>query len=114
MLAENRQVRQEPDHRRRWFEQDGLELIVWLDGQDGVEGFQLCRAGHALTWRRAAGFAYSRVDEGDETPLKNLTPILVPNGAVPWAELTDVFRTSSATLDSPLRELILARLSARN
>ena len=114
MLAENHRVRQDSNHRRRWFEQDGLELIVWQDGQAGVEGFQLCRDGHALTWRREGGFAYARVDEGDETPLKNLTPILVPNGAVPWAEMTEEFRTCSATLESPLRELILARLSARS
>ena len=56
MLRENRNVRQEPGHRRRWFEDDGLELIVWLDGADEVEGFQLCRAGRALTWRRDVGF----------------------------------------------------------
>ena len=114
MLTENRHVRQEPGHRRRWFEDDGLELIVWLDAQDGVEGFQLCHSGQALTWRRGQGFTHARVDEGDETPLKNLAPVLVPNGAVPWAGVTEKFRACSGTLEARLRGLILERLSARN
>ena len=114
MLTENRNVRQEPGHHRRWFEGDGLELIVWQDAHTAVDGFQLCRAGQALTWRRGAGFVHTRVDEGDETPLKNLTPVLVPDGPVPWAELTAQFRAASATLEAGLRELILARLAAKN
>ncbi len=113
MLTENRNVRQEPGHRRRWFEHDGLELIVWLDGGDQVEGFQLCRAGRALTWRRDAGFTHSRVDEGDETPLKNLTPVLVPGTTVPWTDLMADFRACSTTLEAGLREFVLQRLAAR-
>ena len=114
MLAENHRVRQEPGHRRRWFEHDGLELIVWLDAQAAVEGFQLCRDGHALTWRRGSGFAHARIDEGDDGPLKNLTPILIPNGAVPWAEVTEEFRSCSDSLEAGLRQLVLGRLAARS
>ena len=114
MFTENRNVRQEPGHRRRWFEHHGLELIVWLDGAELVEGFQLCRAGRALTWRRDAGFTHARVDEGDETPLKNLTPVLVAGTSVPWAGLIEDFRKSSATLEAGLREFVLQRLAAQS
>ena len=114
MLRENRNVRQEPGHRRRWFEDDGLELIVWLDGADEVEGFQLCRAGRALTWRRDVGFTHARVDEGDETPLKNLTPVLVPGTTVPWTDLMADFRAGSATLEAGLRDFVLQRLAAQS
>ncbi len=113
VLKEIRAVRQEPGRRRRWFEDGELDLIVWLDAQGGVEGFQLCRGTQALTWRLGAGFASGRVDEGDESPLKNLTPIVVPNGEVPWDAFAEEFRRRSGVIETPLRELILARLAAR-
>ncbi|MDB6126627.1 MAG: hypothetical protein JWM35_523 [Verrucomicrobia bacterium] len=113
MLKEHRNVRQEPGHRRRWFEGEGIDLIVWLDSNNLVDGFQICREDHALTWRRDAGFAYGRVDEGDESPLKNLSPIIVPNGAIPWTAVISEFQTLSDPLEPPLRELILSRLVAR-
>ena len=113
MFREIPKVRQEPGRHRRWFEDDLLNLIVWLDPKGGVEGFQLCRGSHALTWRGGAGFSQGRVDEGDESPLKNLTPIVVPDATVPWDEMTAEFRARSATLEAPLRELILGRLQER-
>jgi len=119
VLKEYQNVRQEPGRRRRWFEGEELELIVWETPVGGVEGFQLCYVardggGRALTWRPGAGFAHTRVDEGDASPLKNETPVLMPDGAVPWTELTALFSKAGAALETPLRELVLARLAARN
>lgn len=119
MLIENRSVKQEAGAgRRRWFESDGLELVVWLDARGGVEGFQLCYARtegeRALTWRTGQGFTHSSVDSGNETPLKNKTPVLNPDGEVPWAELAALFKLRCATVEPMLRELILARLAARS
>lgn len=113
MLREHRNVRQEPGQKRRWFEDEGFDLIVWLDSQDAVEGFQLCRDHEALTWRRGRGFAHGRVDEGDASPLKNESPIIVPNGQVPWAEVTADFTARSDSLEAGLRALILEHLAAR-
>lgn len=113
MLREILHVRQEPGQRRRWFEDDHLDLIVWLDASEAVAGFQLCRGEHALTWRKEAGFTQGRLDEGDASPLKNLTPIVVPGGQVPWDEMVGEFRARSATLEGRFRELILSRLLAR-
>jgi hypothetical protein len=114
MLTENRSVKQEPGGRRRWFEDDELELIVWYRDSGEIEGFQLCydHSGRreALTWRPGAGLARSRVDGGDDSPLKNETPILTPNGRKPWSQASALFRSRSATLEAPLRELILGRL----
>lgn len=118
VLKEYQNVRQEPGRRRRWFEGEDLELIVWETPAGGVEGFQLCYAardgaGRALTWRAGEGFVHARVDEGDASPLKNETPILVADGAVPWTELTRQFRLAAAKIDRPLRELVLSRLEAK-
>ena len=121
MFTEFRHVRQEPvAGRRRWFDDDvlPLELIVWYDAGGAVEGFQLCYnfgAGeHALTWRPNTGFAHSGVDTGSAGPFGNLTPVLVPDGVVPWPELTRRFAASSATLEPALSDLITTKLTTKN
>ncbi len=118
MLHEIHDVKQERGPgRRRWFESEGLDLIVWLDPQERVNGFQLCydlgRGECALTWRKGAGFAHSRVDAGDATPLKDETPVLLPGGKVPWGELGGLFAARSGGLEPELRELIGDRLRAK-
>jgi hypothetical protein len=92
-----------------------MELIVWLDEGGRPDGFQICYLGegrreHALTWRNGSGFAHSRVDSGDTRPDKNLTPILVPDGAVPWEKLRGEFAAAGAQLEAPVREFVDARL----
>lgn len=120
VFKEFRQVRQEPvPGRRRWFDDDMLpfELIVWYGPAGAVEGFQLCynlgQGEHALTWRAGTGFAHNAVDGGSGGPFSNLTPILVPDGAVPWGDLTKRFADCSASLEPALRELVSARLATR-
>jgi len=116
VLKEFHQVRQEPIAGRRRFDDDvlPLELIVWYDAGGAIDGFQLCynfgRGEHALTWRRASGFAHNAVDSGSGGPFSNLTPILIPDGSVPWAELKARFDACSATLEPALRDLVVARL----
>ncbi len=122
MLKEFRNVRQEPEAagRRRWFDDDiqPLEFIVWYDAAGAIEGFQICydlgRGAHALTWRPVQGFVHNAVDTGSAGPLTNLTPILVPDGRVPWEEIIQRFEGCSATLEPTLRELVNARLNAEN
>jgi hypothetical protein len=118
VLVENTNVRQEPAAgRRRWFDGDRLELVVWHDAVGAVSGFQLCYGlpdgERALTWRPGGGFAHNAVDTGDATPFKNETPVLVADGEVPWAELEQRFRAEGTRLEPALRELIAARLAAR-
>lgn len=118
MLQEIKNVRQEPGRgRRRWFESDAFDLVVWLDADSGVEGFQICydagRGDRALTWRVDRGFTHSTIDGGDDTPLKNQAPILIRDGEVPWAHLRRVFEERSATLDPALRNLVQEKLHVR-
>jgi hypothetical protein len=119
VLHEIKGVKQERvPGRRRWFESDGLELVVWLAPDDEIDGFQLCyalgRGEHALTWRVDGGFVHSAVDAGDASPLKNETPILQPDGEVPWSELGRVFGERSAELEPQLRHFIAAKLESRD
>jgi hypothetical protein len=117
VLREIKEPRQERGAgRRRWFESEGLDLVVWLDARDAVTGFQLCydfgRGEHALTWRPAQGFAHAIVDQGDDWQGgAKKSPVLVPNGAVPWAKLAELFCERSSTLEPPLRHLVATALA---
>lgn len=103
------------DQRRRWFEDDGMELVVWHDAGGRVSGFQLLYGQgdgeHALTWRSESGFTHSRVDQGDTRTHMKLSPILVPDGVVPWTLLREEFATRSGKLEGPLRALVLGKLN---
>lgn len=117
MLREFAQLKQESaPGKRRWFESDGFDLIVWLDAADAISGFQICydfgSGDHAFTWREGAGWSHDLIDTGDASPLKNQTPILLPDGAVPWLDLRRVFEQRAATLEPRLRDFVRQRLGA--
>ena len=116
-LREFKNVRQEPGCRRRWFEATDLELIVWYDSAGIRTGFQLIYwlpdGERALTWRDSAGFKNCSVDTGDASPLKNLSPTLQADGAVPWSFLEELFRQRAESLESDLHEYVQTRLLAR-
>lgn len=117
-VHEIKNVRQERGQgRRRWFEAEGLELIVWLDAHDAVSGFQLCydfgRGPGAVTWRSGSGFAHNVIDEGDDSPLKNLTPVLGPGEDAPWAEIAQLFDRHGRTLEPGLRKLVGEKLAEK-
>ncbi len=120
VLKEFQKVRQEPGAgHRRWFEDQGLELIVWYGDDEKPEGFQLCYPGddrreRALTWRPGAGFSHAKVDAGDTRPDKNLTPVLESDGAVPWAQVQELFAARSTDLEPAVRALVLGALAGRD
>lgn len=120
MFREIHNVKQERGSgRRRWFEAEGLELVVWLERghPQHVTGFQLCydvgAEQYALTWREKTGFAHSVVDAGDSTPLRNETPILVPDNEIPWGIIGRRFDENSGSLEPWLRRLVHDKLAER-
>jgi hypothetical protein len=119
VLVEFKNVRQEPGKGpRRWFEGSLYELVVWYRPDAvTIDGFQIIyqrdQQERALTWRAGEGFRHGRVDAGTESPLKNLTPIVLPNGSIPWPEVLGEFDTHAATLEPALRDFVRARLEAR-
>lgn len=120
MFREIKHVKQERGAgRRRWFEAEGLEFVVWLERgrPTHVTGFQLCYnmglSEHALTWREGTGFSHGMIDSGDATPFKNETPILVPDGVVRWNEVARRFEEHSGSLEPWLRQLVQQKLAER-
>ncbi len=102
------------DPNRRWFSDDYFDLIVWLDRDSTFSGFQLCydirQSEHALTWTREAGFSHERVDEGDENPAKNRSPILVPDGLFPVQDIIERFFARSGDIDGRVRDFVVDKL----
>jgi hypothetical protein len=114
VLVEFHAVKQEPGQRRRWFEDDGMELIVWYGGSETPEGFQLCYTDRAteraLSWREGQGFTHAAVDAGDTRPDKNLTPVLVSGGTVRWGWLRAEFARRATELPPDVWAWVEAKL----
>lgn len=101
---------------RRWFGDDYFDLIVWLDQQGEIAGFQLCYdlAGdeHALTWHEKTGFGHQRVDDGDlQRPFK-ATPILVADGPFDQDKVFQLFKERSSSMDEQVARFVLGKIVA--
>jgi hypothetical protein len=116
MLRELRNVRQEPgDHFRRWFTDENLEIVVWFDQAGAIFGFQICydlrSQPRALTWTQKRGFSHAAIDEGDDKPTSNRTPMLVANSSYDAAKLRVSFLASSDGLPSSEKAFIEGKLA---
>ena len=116
MLEEFKRVAQQPETPgyRRWFSDAVMELIVWYSPAGAVRGFQLCydRDGRerAFTWHVDAGMAHTAIDGGEDSPLRNDAPILVPDGAPRTELVVEQFQERSARLDPALAALVTRKL----
>lgn len=94
---------------------DYFDLIVWYKGDDLIHGFQLWygkpRWERAITWLEDRGFSHGEIDSGEEKVGRNRTPILVPGGSFPTAEVTREFQRRAVGLRNDLRGLILAKIA---
>ena len=113
MLRELRGVAQVPgEPHRRWFEDDGLDLVVWSSPEGTIVGIQLSyekgtNRERALTWFQDRGFSHMRVDDGENQPGKHkMTPILVPDGTFDADELLRIFESASRSLEPAVRDAV--------
>jgi len=114
MLNEVAPSRSMREPRRRWFSDDDFDLVVWFSDSGSIAGFELCydksHAERALIWSSSGGYGHFRVDTGERTPLKNLTPILVADGALAKDRVIAGFLEVSKNLDPAIRSFVIARL----
>jgi hypothetical protein len=114
MLRESHSIKYAEKSIRRWFFDDFFDLIVWMDHQGSVNGFQLCydKQGNerAFTWTGKSGYSHERVDNGETNPSKNLTPILIPDGIGPAEEIVELFLAKSTLIDASIRMFIIDKL----
>jgi hypothetical protein len=116
MLYEIQNIRQnEGEPIRRWFVDDYFDLVVWMNNDRQIDGFQLCydKSGeqHALTWHRESGYMHNRVDTGEGKPGKpKEIPILVADGNFQYEEIARVFKEKSENLEQPLADMIYKKI----
>lgn len=116
MLREIAGVRQDrPGVRRRWFQDDYLDLFVWTDASGGVVAFQLAyeRNGdeHLLEWERSRGYLHRRVDDsrGGDFGIRGAA-LLTAGKRFPKYRVLTQFDARSTTLEAALRSLVRRKL----
>ena len=108
------QIKGEP--KRRWFTDDGFDLIVWLDQGGEIVGFQLCydkfENERALTWLKASGYMHQRVDDGESNPelVQKATPILLADGHFDHKEIANVLRERSAEIEKTISKFVYDKI----
>jgi hypothetical protein len=116
VLAELANIRQVPgERRRRWFCDEGFDLIVWYDDDGTVHGFQLCydkeARERAVTWTRDEGLRHHGVDDGEHEPGRpKMTPVLLTNGPIEGERVAREFREGSGALDADLAAFVIRQL----
>lgn len=106
MLKETKNVRQvSGDPRRRWFDDEYFDLIVWFDKDDSVWGFQLCydreNKPRALTWTKNNGYKHSGIDDGEGGGMNKSSPVLVTDGLFDAGTIAK--KLEAASKDLPLQ-----------
>jgi hypothetical protein len=112
MLREFGETRQDSkEHVRRWFTSEDCDLILWLNADESLWGFQFCYGKpmdeHALTWIREAGFSHMKVDtQGPRGP----APILVLDGIFDAGHILRILEKESGEVPEPYRGLVTERV----
>ena len=116
MLREEKNIRQVPgDPPRRWFADDFFDLIVWLEPDGSVWGFQLCYdrgfKPRALTWIKGKGFTHAGIDDGEEPGgAHKSSPVLVRDGLFDPKSIGDKLAAAAGELPPEMLAPILQKV----
>ena len=115
MLMEIPGTRQHPDElRRRWFTDDVMDLVVWLDENNAIAAFQLCYDKHSrekcITWKVSSGYVHTAVDDGEVPGRYKRSPILVSDGDLNAWSVFGEFRRRADALEESVREFVSEKL----
>jgi len=115
MLEEVRKVAQQKgvEGARRWFADDQMDLIVWYSAGGRISGFELCydKDGdeHSLLWR-GGRLTHAAVDQGEDLPTDNRSPIVVSGRRPLPRRVLAEFRRRAEKLEHEIAELVIAQL----
>jgi hypothetical protein len=120
VLREISGVRQDSvEVRRRWFQDDYLDLFVWTDRAGELVAFQLAydrlRDEHLIEWDHARGYLHRRVDDSPGGVL-GIRPaaILTLGKRFPKYRVMTAFDARSDALPASIRAAVRARLAGFN
>jgi len=115
MLQKIRGVRQDDDSKQRnWYQDEYFDLFVWTGLAGEIVAFQLCydRIGkeRVLAWSEAGGFLHRRIDDGEHSPVKNMSPIMVSDGRFAADGIAAEFEARAAAIEPRIREFIHGKI----
>lgn len=118
MLREEKNVRQVPgEPARRWFSDEYFDLIIWLEPDKTVWGFQLCYDNgykpRALTWTKQNGYKHSGIDDGEGAGgTQKGSPVLVEDGLFDTAAISSKLAAASGELPPDLGSFVIKKVAA--
>lgn len=117
MLREEKNVRQVPgEPARRWFSDEYFDLIVWLEPDGVVWGFQLCYdrgyKPRALTWTKQHGYKHAGIDDGEGAGgTQKGSPVLVADGLFDAASTGKKLAAAAGELPAGLAAFVTEKVS---
>lgn len=108
-----KQIPGEP--RRRWFEDNYFDLLVWQDELGQIIEFQLCYDKQynqrSLIWNEQIGYVHNKVDDGENKPGKyKAAPILRDDEIFDFAKIAEKFKNQSRDIDTKLASFVLDKI----
>ena len=101
------------DSIRRWFSDNYFDLIIWYDEDKVIIGFQLCydvqNYERAITFSQG-NFSHNKIDQGNESPTKNRTPILVADGYFDDSIVLPKFIAASKNLEAEIANYVISKI----
>lgn len=118
MLKEAKHVMQitgEP--RRRWFDDEDFDLIVWFEPAEEIMGFQLCydreKKPRALTWTKKHGYKHTGIDNGEHIwGAAKSSPVLIEDGLFDAPSISAKFERDAAEIPHGIAAFVLEKLKA--
>jgi len=116
MLKEAKNVRQiEGEPRRRWFDDEYFDLIVWFEKNDSIWGFQLCYdreyKPRALTWTKKDGYKHTGIDDGEGSGgMMKESPVLVADGLFNTRTTGQKLEAAAGGLPTEIKDFVLKKV----
>ena len=100
--------------KKRWFQDDYFDLFTWEDESGQLTSFQLCydRLGkeRVISWDCHRGFGHHRIDDGESSPHKNMTPVFVKDGNFSYEEVMPKFVKSSQQINQQISHFVIQKV----
>ena len=118
MLYEIKGVNQDSlEYKKRWFFDHEIDLLIWLNANNEIAGFQLCydklNNPHALTWLRDKGYRHNRIDfREDKIGRRRGSPILLADGKLETERITEEFSRQSGNLETWISAFVLKKIQS--
>jgi hypothetical protein len=101
---------------RRWFADGDFDLFVWSRGGK-LDGFELCYdkkgSERAVSWAEGKGWSRALIDQGEDNPSKNNSPIwLKDEGDFDARGLVVRFEQAAGKLDPAVYDFVRSKLAS--